>query len=282
MNLFAINYVFRSFTQTNLHQLNNYRINEYLDFVLSQGRYTLTLDELKDNFDLSEKAILQKMHRIKSKKRVAQLRKGFYLIITPQYSNIGTLPVVLFIDDLMKHLNREYYLGLFSAAALHGAGHQQPMESQIIIKKPPVRNIKNKKQSLTFFTKSVWDSDRIIQKKTEAGYINVSSPELTAFDLISYHKKVGGLNRIIPILEELCEDIKKTKLKSISKEYSLPVVQRLGYIFELLDELEFTDILYESLSTKRAFKVPLSLSHENREGELNKKWNLIINTYLNY
>ncbi|NBI56461.1 type IV toxin-antitoxin system AbiEi family antitoxin, partial [Photobacterium alginatilyticum] len=36
--------------------------------------------------------------------------------------------------------NREYYLGLYSTAALHGAGHQQPMQSQIIIKKPALRD----------------------------------------------------------------------------------------------------------------------------------------------
>jgi hypothetical protein len=39
------------------------------------------------------------------------------------------LPVYLFADDLMKSLKKNYYLGLYSAAAIHGAGHQQPMES---------------------------------------------------------------------------------------------------------------------------------------------------------
>jgi len=278
VNLFAINYGFRSFTQTNSHQLENIRINEYLDSVISEGKHAFSLEELKEKFDLSEKAILQKLHRIKTKRKVVQLRKGFYLIITPQYSNLGTLPVTLFIDDLMKHLSRNYYLGLFSAAALHGAAHQQPMESQIIIQKPPIRQIKNKKHSLSFFIKSDWKEDWLIEKKTESGYINISSPELTTFDLISYHKRIGGLNRIYPILEELCESVSKSKMKKIAKECSLPVVQRLGYTLEHLDEEDLSETLYEVLNATRTFKVPLSLSHKSREGKFNKRWNLIINT----
>ena len=34
-------------------------------------------------------------------------------------------PNDFYIDDLMRFLKREYYIGLFSAAALYGAAHQQ-------------------------------------------------------------------------------------------------------------------------------------------------------------
>jgi phosphatidylserine decarboxylase len=39
---------------------------------------------------------------------------------------------------------------------------------------------------------------------TDAGFINVSSPELTALDLLSYVDKIG-MNRVITILSELVE-----------------------------------------------------------------------------
>jgi hypothetical protein len=42
------------------------------------------------------------------------------------------LPINLFIDDMMKSLNKRYYVGLISAAALHGAAHQKPMEYYVI------------------------------------------------------------------------------------------------------------------------------------------------------
>ena len=66
------------------------------------------------------------------------------MIITPEYAQSGMLPATLFIDDLMKSLNRKYYIGLHSAAALYGAAHQQPMEFFVITENPPLRNIKIK------------------------------------------------------------------------------------------------------------------------------------------
>ncbi len=87
----------------------------------SQGRYTFTFDELRSRFDLSEETLLQGLYRYKTKKQVAQIRKSFYAIIPPEYSKQGMLPPYLFIDDLMKSLNKPYYVALLSAAALHGA-----------------------------------------------------------------------------------------------------------------------------------------------------------------
>ncbi len=260
---------------------NNY-IDSYLTEVMSKGRYSVTLDELKTRFEVSEKAILQNIYRLKQRNQLAQVRKEFYVIIPPQYSNRGMLPTTLFISDMMEALNRDYYVGLFSAAALHGAGHQQPMEFQVITEKPALRKIKTDKLSIVFFTKSQWEQDNITKKKTEAGYINVSSPELTAFDLINYHKRIGGLNRIIPILEDLTENINSIRLSKTARDQSTRTIQRLGYILEELGSEPLSNALYSKTKHKLANRIPLSLAHENRLGVVNKKWELIINTTLDF
>lgn len=123
---------------------NNY-LEDYLIKVRSKGKYSFTWSEAKAQFDISDKALNQSIYRLKTKKRVAQIRKGFYAIIAPEYSNSGMIPVHLFIDDIMKSLNIHYYVGLISAAALHGTAHQQPMEYFVITEKPAMRDIKNKK-----------------------------------------------------------------------------------------------------------------------------------------
>lgn len=41
----------------------------------------------------------------------------------------------------------------------------------------------------------------------ETGYINVSSPELTALDVVFFFDEVGGFNRITTVLEELSESM---------------------------------------------------------------------------
>jgi predicted transcriptional regulator of viral defense system len=258
--------------------MNHSSISDYLFEIQSQGRYSLTLDELRQNIRSSDKAILQNLHRLKSKNQIAQIRKEFYVIVPPQYSHQGTFPCILFLDDMMKYLKREYYLGLYSAAALHGAGHQQPMESQVMIHQPALRAIKNEKQIITYFTKNNWKSDWINHEKTESGYVNVSSPELTVIDLIHHHKKIGGLNRLIPILEVLTESMKVSKLSSIANESALPTIQRLGYILDQLGEDKLSEALRKTINKKKNNSAPLSLSYKNKEGRLNKKWNLILNT----
>jgi len=260
--------------------VNYSNISDYLFKVQSQGRYSLTLDELRKNIDSFDKALLQNLHRLKSKNQLAQIRKEFYVIIPPQYSHRGTLPSILFLDDMMKYLKREYYLGLYSAAAIHGAGHQQPMESQVIIHKPALRAIKNKKQAITFVTRKNWKSEWVDLKNTESGYINVSSPELTAIDLIHHHKKIGGLNRIIPILEDLSESMKVYKLSSIANESALPAIQRLGYMLEQLGEEKLSNALAKTIKKNKTNTVSLSLSYKSKDGIFNKKWDLVINTEL--
>lgn len=257
-------------------------VEDYLRKVQSKGRFTLTFPELKKNFDSSENAILQNIYRLKTKNLVAQVRREFYVILPPQYSDRGMIPTSLFIGDLMEFLHREYYVGLLSAAALHGAGHQQPMQFQVMIKKPPLRSIKNKKLDLHFYVKNNWQPEDIVKIKTETGYIEVSSPPYTAFDLVRYHKKIGGLNRVIPILEDLVESMKSTELNRTAENQKIPDIQRLGYILEQLGSEQLSSILYKKIKENHLREIPISLAHKNRVGELNSKWNVIVNTNLDF
>lgn len=168
-------------------------LDKYLTEVRAQGCYSFTVEELMQAFDLSLNALRQTIFRLKSKKEIAIIRQGFYVIIPPEYSKQGMLPPYLYIDDLMKSLDKPYYVGLLSAAALHGAAHQQPMGYAVITRTPAPRNIDW--LGLVSFARQSFMQDGIIQKKTSAGYINVSSPELTALDFFEYIHKFG-INRI--------------------------------------------------------------------------------------
>lgn len=256
--------------------INNY-LEEYLNKVRSKGRYTFTWLEAKKQFDVSDKALNQSLYRLKSKKRVAQIRKGFYAIITPEYSSRGMVPAHLFINDLMKSLNRRYYVGLLSAAALHGASHQQPMEYFVITEKPAMRNIRNKKLAINFYVKKQWSNDNIVEKKTEAGYINVSSPELTALDLF-YYLDSFGINKIATILKELMEEFKISDLVRTAKNYpQTSAIQRLGYMLDKeFNNKKLSDPLIKILNDRRPFVVPLSLN-KNKEGRIDDKWKVLKN-----
>lgn len=106
------------------------------------------------------------------------------------------------------------------------------METFIITKKPAVRSIKNNKVKINFLVKNEWEEEDINQVKTDAGYINVSSPELTALDLLYYIEKIG-VDRVVSILEELCEIIKPARLFKVAKRYNqFAAIQRLGFLLE--------------------------------------------------
>ncbi len=128
--------------------------------------------------------------------------------------------------------------------------------------------------------KSKWQVGDIEGKKTESGYINVSSPALTAFDLVYYNRKIGGLNRIIPILEDLSEGIRSSNLRRTASYQKVPDMQRLGYLLEKLGNEKLASVLYKKVERKPMRDIPISLAHKNREGELNAKWNVILNTEL--
>lgn len=253
-------------------------IDAYLDDVRSKGRFAFTLDELKDSFaNNSDKAILQSLHRLKSKNKIVQVRKGFYTLLPPEYSYQGIIPTNLFIDDMMKAAEKDYYIGVTSAAAIYGASHQQTMETFVITKKPALRSIKNNKVKINFLVKNEWEDEDINRIKTDAGYIKVSSPELTALDLLYYIERIG-IDRAVTILEELCEILKPAKLFKAAKRYNqLAAIQRLGFLLEneLADE-DLAQSLYPLIENKKGANIPL-FPGRNKEGEINSKWRIIKN-----
>ena len=48
---------------------------------------------------------------------------------------MGRTSALWYIDDLMRHEGRPYYVGLLRAAELHGASHQAVMEFQVVTNK---------------------------------------------------------------------------------------------------------------------------------------------------
>lgn len=257
-------------------QTYNY-LEEYIDSVRAKGRYAFTLEELKDKLDVTDKAILQNLYRLKLKNKIVQIRKGFYTILPAEYSRYGIIPSNMYLDDMMQSLNRKYYLGLISAAAIHGASHQQSMETFVITEKPALRDIKNKKLKINFLVKNEWNKEDIKQVKTEAGYINVSSPELTALDLLYYVDKLG-MNRVITILKELVEVIKPNILAKTAKNYSqTAAVQRLGYLLEYeLDNEKLSQVIYSTIADKKGTNIPL-MPGKNKKGNTYTKWRIINN-----
>ena len=254
-------------------------LDEFINELRSDGRYAFSLPEVRSRFEQSDEAIKKALQRLKKKKEIALIRNEFYVIIMPEYRSKGILPPSLFIAALMKFLEKDYYVGLLNAAAYYGAAHQQPQSFSVITMKPGLRNIKNDNLKINFYIKKEWDHDNIVQKKVDTGYINISSPELTALDLVYYFDQVGGFNRVATVLEELCESIDPNKMLDLAKRYSpITTVQRLGFLLEeVLNMRDLSDPIKGYLKTVNYFPVLLRPQKKKTEMITGNEWKVVKN-----
>lgn len=255
-------------------------LDSFIDDQRANGKYSFTLEGLHSQLGVSENALKKTLQRLKSQEIVVMVRRGFYVIVPPEYRAKGIIPTSFYVNDLMKFLNRDYYVGLLNAAAYHGAAHQQPQNYSIITEGISLRSIKNDKVGIHFYIKKSWNKKDIIKKKVDTGYINISSPELTALDLVSYYSEIGGFNRVATVIEELKEVIQSEKLVETAKQYDeISAVQRLGYVLEyVLDEKKLSNALYNYLETIVYYPVLLRPQRKKPENRITgNKWKIVPN-----
>ena len=83
-------------------------------------------------------------------------RHGFYVIVSPEYGFKGVVPPTEYIDQLMKYLGREYYVGLLNAAAFQGAAYQQPQIFSVIVNTDNLRGKVKKGVKINFIAKKTF------------------------------------------------------------------------------------------------------------------------------
>lgn len=258
-------------------------IAQWSDTLLAQGRYGFALSELKEKeVELSDSAIKSALKRLTDKGKLLPVFKGYYLIIPPQYASKGILPPTLYLDAFMQHLQRPYYLALLNAAAYHGAAHQQPQEYFVVTRFPVLRPTQKKGLKVNYISVKHFPENLIEKRKTEAGYLNVSNPILTACDLVQFEKRVGGLNRTATVLSELVEVIKPADFSpGLMKHVHVTTLQRLGFLLEeSCFQIELADALFDAMEKEKLnfFRIPLKPSKKTKGYSSTNRWNVIVNS----
>jgi predicted transcriptional regulator of viral defense system len=213
--------------------------------------------------------------------------RGFYVVIPVEYQLRGVIPPVVYIDQLMTYLQKDYYIGLLNAAAFYGAAHQQPQEFTVIVSGTTLRDKLKKGVKINFVTKKEIPHAYIRKNMTKTGYISVSSPELTAFDLLLYQKEIGGLSRAGTVLNELVDEMDFDKLTpDFLRLFPAAIIQRFGYILdEVLEREDMAKIYLDKVQQAgvKFRKTPLKpdvKSNGQTEFPENKTWKIIINEYI--
>jgi predicted transcriptional regulator of viral defense system len=197
----------------------------------SRGQHCFTMDEAVAALGSSVKATRAALRRLKKKGVVATPYRGFHVIVPPEYRRLGCLPADQFVPELMKLLGQPYYVALLSAARYHGAAHQQPQFFYVMVAQNRPSIVCGAVR-VHFVARSNVVEISVARFNTPRGYVTVSSPEATAFDLVGYHKHAGGLDNVATVLAELTDSLSLEGLFEAAKLSPTPWAQRLGYLLE--------------------------------------------------
>lgn len=225
-------------------------IAEWVEQCKFRGFYTFSLNDVKKEFpSFTPTYIATALNRLATRGIIISPTKGFYVIIPTEYALTGVVAPIFFVDRMMEFLKRKYYIGLLNAAEFYGAAHQRPQTFTIINTYPEIRSGDRSGIRFIFISRKDIEDRFIVKYKSRTGTVNVSSAELTAIDLVANEEKIGGLNRVCSVLNDLVHSIDFNKVDDgIYSIYPSSVYQRLGYILEsILGEKSLADDIFISL-----------------------------------
>lgn len=250
---------------------------EFVDSTEARGRQVFLRDPTIQALGMSKTGFKRAADRLKQKKRIVGTKTGFYVIVPLQYRTVGAPPAAWFIDDLMKFLGKPYYVGILSAAEIHGAAHQRPQAFQVVTNSP-TRSLRLGGIRIEFFTRKRLPDMPVQEVKTPTGFIHVSTPETTAIDVVRYYAAAGHLDNVATVLVELAEVLDAKKLtKAAVAGGEVSTAQRLGYLLDQYAAKRLTPHLASWVHRKNSYPVLLSTEGTTKAPKLNKKWNVFVN-----
>lgn len=259
-------------------------LTSYINQILSKGKNYFTTQEAVTALGITHAALRSRIHRLKVKAELVSPAKNLFVPVVPEHRSLGCVPAVELAIILMKYWEQKYYVGLLSAALYHGASHQKPQIFQIVVDKqiPP---LVIGKVAIEFIVKKTLLELPTQSIGAKSGYLQISSPEVTAMDLILYSRRVGGINAIATVLSELVEVLNPEKLVLLAQTVNAKAwVQRLGWVLDKIDTVdnEKKDILLTALQlylhSHQLFYIPAATELGTSGYPRNKKWMIIENT----
>ena len=259
------------------------QIKYWVETLPRMGKNTFSLLEVLEAFPHKPPAqVKNALHRLVVSAKIVSVWRGFYAVVLPEYGMKGIIPPIEYIDHLMTHLKKDYYVATLSAAALQGASHQKPFSFMFVCDRILHSKEKNETRLEPLLKKRI--PHRYVERKNvNSGTINVSKPILTAIDLLLYPLKSGGLGNIATVLAELSESIDLACVDNDFFDFApASAIQRLGYILDVvLGEHKTADELFvKAKAASVTFrKTPLATYLEANEliNCFNSKWKVLVN-----
>lgn len=241
-------------------------LSAFLDNAERHGQLNVRTHEMAEALaPTSPSAVYQALHRQQRRGRLLRLSRGsgHWVIVPLQYASSGAPPIESWLDTyLRKTLALPYYVGLLSAAEAYGASPYAVMVTQIAVPKPR-RALMVGRHKLVFYTRSHVDNIPTQWHESRYGRYRISSPEMTALELVKRSNLVGGMSRVNEIVASLFKPCSSAgMLEALTATHEIPAAQRLGTLLKMNNHPELADTIKRWLSDKSTRTISLDSSGE--------------------
>jgi len=251
-------------------------LDALLTRLLSRGRISFTREEALRALPAAR--LTTELGKLIRKRRLANPRQGFYLILEPK--DQGAPHPKRWIHALMQHQGIDYRISLLTAAAFHGAA-EEPATFQAIAARP-LRELTLGARKLEFLPlaestfKRTNRAEWLQGLKTDTGEAKLAGIELTLLDCAKWLHKAGGMSQVAQIARMLGARARPVRLAALARAGEGADARRLGYLLELAGhepQAKALDAIAQQAKTTKL----LDPSSKIQTGELSGRWKIVVN-----
>jgi hypothetical protein len=249
----------------------------FVDECVAAGRYGFSVADVVRATGLSDRNAKNQLCRLRGRTSKVARWQPFFLINGPAGKAPGAASFDRWLDDYFTWLGRPYYVGLHSAAAIHGS-QPQALQTIQIVTDTPRRDAQVGRQKLRFFVKSDCAASAVQQAPRAFAPMKVSTPETTAFDLVRYAPRLGGIGRTAETLAPMLHLLQPARLKIVlAAEDEISTTQRLGFLLEAMGRAKLAAAV-ETCLPSRCACIPLAVGATCPAGApRHQRWHVVDN-----
>jgi predicted transcriptional regulator of viral defense system len=200
------------------------------DHLVSQGRYWLTTAEAEELLGKERPLLYPGLAALERAGKLFSPAKGLYVVVPPEYRSWGAVPGDWFVDPMMRHLGRSYYVAFLSAAARSGVAHHAPQTFQVMVD----RDLRDR--DLGRIRMRFVESKNLPLMATETvnshtGTYVVATRETTAVDLAWRPRYGGGVSNVATVLKEIGE-LDGEQIARLAEHRGRSTARRLGWLLQ--------------------------------------------------
>lgn len=243
--------------------------------IQSQARYVFDSREFAElTGRMPGHSVEQALQRLARAGQIAMLRKNptRWVLIPPEQQHYGAPPILWWVDDLLRHEEPNYYVGLLSAARYWGSAHYAVQVTQVMVSKARRPLTVGKLQVDFVSKKSIAGTPVEIIRNGPAPW-RVSTREATLLDLLRHLPAVGALEAVGRITRDFLPELRKEALLNALRAMDQKLAaQRLGFILEALGSPKLATAVANWLGSDLPNVQPLE--RDTKGPELNRQWRI--------